>query len=114
MGHLDGIAVSTFTLDTFAPHVGEKFVVRRGDVGPIEIDLVVAEPVVVNPRDSRAQGKSGSVRTDPFALLFRGDADLPLKQGLYDFEHVVMGQFVMNIVPIGPGEEGLLYESIFN
>ncbi|MBS1904114.1 MAG: hypothetical protein JSS75_10450 [Bacteroidetes bacterium] len=108
------IPTSPFTVDSFIAYVGQPFTVCRDAIAPTIIELIEAEPVTLNPRDSRARGKSGNVRTDPFALLFRGAPDVVLPQGLYQFEHQHMGSFIMSIVPVGPGEGGMLYESIFN
>lgn len=107
-------AAGPFILASFVPHVGTGFTISRPGVSPCSIVLITAEPINLNPRDGRALGKSGDVRTDPFTLLFRGELDNPLRQGLYDFEHDVMGRFVMSIVPVGPGEGGMLYEAVIN
>lgn len=105
---------SPFTCATFAPYVGEIFSIPVVGEDPIGLNLISAEMVQLKPIDGRAIGKSGSVRTDPFTLLFRGPEDKPLAQGIYSFSHGQVGTFMMNIVPVGPGESGLLYEAVFN
>lgn len=104
---------SPFTHATFAPHVGDRFV-TTGDGAPLALELVEARRIALKPMDGRALGRSGFVRRDPFALLFRGPHERPLPQGLRPFTHPALGTFELHIVPVGPGETGLLYEAIFN
>ena len=109
---------SPFTCDTFTPHVGDPFAIAvvgpEGNEETIDLELIGAEPTPLKPHDGRALGQSGYVRTDPFSLLFRGPADKMLVQGSYAFRHAVIGELEMVIVPVGPGETGLLYQATFN
>jgi hypothetical protein len=98
----------------FVPHVGEPFAVQTGNGGFINLELISAEPLPLKPFDGRALGKAGFVRTDPFVLLFRWNGEVMFPQGVYTFNHPHLGEFFMNIVPVGPGETGWLYEAIFN
>ncbi len=103
----------SLTCAAFAPLVGDTFDAERDGV-TVPLRLVEARPVMLKAIDGRAMGKSGTVRTDPFTLLFRGPSDLPLEQGIRTFRHPSLADTSINIVPIGPGETGLLYEAIFN
>ena len=105
---------SPFTYETFVRHVGTNFVVTRPDGVTVNLELISAEPLQLKPMDGRALGKAGYVRTDPFVLLFRGDEMALARQGLYQFDHPEVGQFQMGVVPVGPGETGWQYESVFN
>ncbi|MBS1913476.1 MAG: hypothetical protein JST22_15925 [Bacteroidetes bacterium] len=104
---------SPYTCDTFLPHVGNTFVLTSRSGSAVDLELITAEPVKLNPIDGRAVGRSGFVRRDPFRLLFRGHGEM-LPQGLYGFRHETMGDFQMSVVPVGPGESGWLYEAVFN
>lgn len=105
---------SPMTCDTFAPYVGDIYRVTLPDGTMAELTLISAKPIELKPFDGRALGKSGYVRRDPFVLLFRGvEAAVP-RQGLYTFSHAAMGEFAMSVVPVGPGETGWQYESVFN
>ncbi len=104
---------SALTCAAFEPFVGEPFGAVCGGAS-VSLDLIEARLTPLKPIDGRALGKSGFVRRDPFALLFRGPATPQLRQGLYQFRHATMGEFQVGIVPVGPGETGLLYEAIFN
>jgi len=104
---------SPFTLESFAPLVGDEFLVVFSDL-TLPMTLIKAEATPLKPYDGRAVGKSGFVRTDPFQLLFRGPEDKQLIQALYTFRHKTLGDFGMSIVPMGPGETGMVYEAVFN
>ena len=104
---------SALTCAAFAPLVGESFAATREGVS-VALELIEANVTQLKPIDGRARGKSGFVRHDPFVLLFRGPLEPQLRQGLHQFAHPAMGEFEMSIVPVGPGESGLLYEAVFN
>ena len=105
---------SPYTCETFAPYVGDTFSLTLRDGSPAEMVLISAEPLPLKPFDGRALGKSGFVRTDPFALMFRWIGEEMFRQGVYSFRHPRMGEFHMAVVPVGPGETGWMYEAIFN
>lgn len=107
-------SLNLMTCDMFAPHVGDAFsVVLNGGAG-VTLTLSSAEPIPLRASDPRALGKSGSVRHDPFVLLFTAAESVIERQGVYRFNHDVMGEFMLGVVPVGPGEAGWLYESVFN
>ena len=49
-----------------------------------------------------------------YPLVFRGPRDTLLPQRIYRFEHESIGDLDVFIVPIGPDDEGMLYEAVFN
>ena len=51
---------------------------------------------------------------EPFSLILKGQQDLMLEQAMYNVEIGDKGQHPLFIVPLGPGEEGQLFEVIFN
>ncbi len=51
---------------------------------------------------------------EPFSLLFRGAGDLELPQGVYKVAHDDLEAGEIFLVPLGPGQEGMLYEAVFN
>ncbi len=57
-------------------------------------------------------------RTGPeyeaFALLFRGEANDRLNQGMYRMEHAALGTFDLFIVPVAQDQTGRYYEAVFN
>ena len=93
------------TCDMFAEHLGETFrmVFESGDA--LDLELTEAEP-------SKGQPAPGC--RPPFALLFRGPLDPVLPQQLYNLQHETMGDLTLFLVPIGPDEQGMRYEAVFN
>ena len=59
------------------------------------------------------EGKS-TPRQEIFVPTFLGPGQPYLPQYLYPFEHPVMGQFELFIVPIDQDERGFYYEAVFN
>lgn len=105
------IPKSSFTVETFTPHIGEEFIVSIENQ-KFSLKLILAEASVLHPRDGRSLGKSGFVRTDPFSLLFECNQSLP--QMLYEMNHAVMGEFQIGLVPVGPTNNGWGMEAVFN
>ena len=87
---------------SFEPHIGTVFNLRGQD-GPGR-DFTLAQ-VDVRPD---TDGKN-------FSLVFTDPGADVVPQGTYYFDHDVMGELLLFVVPIGPGSDGVLrYESIFN
>ena len=52
---------------------------------------------------------------EQFSLFFGGNANRPLRQDTYSFEHARLGCFSMFIVPVGcPDPSACRYEAAFN
>jgi len=92
------------TREDFAPRAGERFRVEEAGV-----DLVLAETVGLSARE----GNQGPWR-EPFTLLFRGPKSPVLPQRIYSLEHEALGRLEIFLVPIGPDEDGMRYEAVFN
>lgn len=89
------------------PLVGEGFVM---DVdGTCRLDVRLIEVTRLGERDP---GQAG--RAEPFSLLFRGPADAVAAQGTYAVAHARLGTLRIFLVPIGPDEQGMRYEAVFN
>jgi len=110
----------TLALGSFEPWVGSEFVVRdlwdaEGNSVSLPLRLAEATGHRLHPSDGRAIGRSGEVRTDPFSLLFVGPDDRRLVQGTYRLDHEGFdGGLSLFLVPVGPGGEGMQYESTFS
>lgn len=98
--------LETLTLDTFSPLVGATFQVHVQPEQAIAMELVEAKSLSESNNSPRPR--------PPFALTFKGPAQLVLPQQIYRFEHAAIGAHEIFIVPIGPGQGGMLYEVIFN
>ena len=86
---------------TLKPHVGESF--KLTDVGE-EMELRLIEVAALGEA-KRAGGA--------FSLLFCGPENPVLEQGTYAMSNEGLGQLEIFLVPVGPGEDGLLYEAVF-
>ena len=87
--------------DTFLPHVGSSFRVSTGnDV----VELTLAN--VSAPRTSP--------RSEAFSIEFEGPSSAALAQAEYRFDHPVVGEFSLFIVPVGRDGDVLEYEAVFN
>ncbi|HVF98468.1 MAG TPA: hypothetical protein VND68_01410 [Chloroflexia bacterium] len=101
--------LENFTVATFSPHVGDKFRVFYNPSSALELTLTSAEEFGTQSAKewSQASGRA------PFTLTLLGPVQEFLPQGLYRVEHDELEPFEVFIVPLGPGEGGLLYEIIF-
>jgi uncharacterized protein DUF6916 len=93
--------VSDLTVDSFAPHVGERFALPEQGR---ELELIEAR---AHP------GEPPPGRRAPFALLFRSPVEPILEQRTYEFEHPELGALAIFIVPVGRDDTGIRYEAIF-
>ncbi len=101
--------LETFTVATFAPHVGETF--RISTDGSQSPDLQLVEATDLSTRYPSEQAKE---RGRPFSIIFRGPRDILLPQRTYRVEHDQIGTFDLFIVPVGQDRDGLRYEAVFN
>jgi hypothetical protein len=97
--------LDALTLDAFAPHVGEEFVLVHEQAGRLELELLEARAV----GGDRAPGNDRR----PFSLLFRGPVEPLLPQRIYRLEHDTVGPLEIFIVPVARDAAGTHYEAIF-
>jgi hypothetical protein len=97
--------LDTLTIQTFQPLVGQPFAVIVGDDRFMPAHLVAVQPLATDD-DSRR-------RRTPFTLVFRGPAGGHLPQDSYDIRSHDMELPGVFLVPIGPDDEGMLYEAVF-
>jgi len=96
------------TANSFAPAVGETFLLDAGEAGRIELELTESR---LHDPDAPAEDASGA--RAPFTLTFRGPAEPILPQGIYRLEHPSLADLEIFIVPIGRDEAGTTYEAVF-
>lgn len=92
-------------------HVGSSF--RLSAEGLEPVDMKLAE---VNSLSADDPNRDESIRSEPFALLFRSSSLDPLPQQIYKLEHDVLGSLDLFLVPVGPDKAGsaMCYEAVFN
>ena len=90
------------TKHEFAAQLNTKFYVRLHDRPPLELELYLV-----------AEGRSTSAQ-EQFSLFFHGPMDFNLGQGTFELEHEKMGKFPLFLVPVGPDDDGMRYQAVFN
>jgi hypothetical protein len=96
------------TVETFAPLVGQAFVLDDEAAGRLDLELMEAQT-----HDPGAPAKDASGMRAPFTLVFRGPTEPVLPQRIYPLEHEELGTLEIFIVPIGRDTAGTRYEAIF-
>ncbi len=94
------------TREDFAKHLNQHFWLRS-DAGEVQLELIEAAAF-------HASGTLPDGTRAPFSVVFRGPKEPALAQMTYQFEHQAMGSLELFMVPIGPDDQGMLYEVVFN
>jgi hypothetical protein len=98
---------------TFAERLGETFDLHHGATDVLAVQLTRVRDLRSRTRMG-VQGQTSTYLEQCFSLVFRGPNNVPLGQGVYRFEHTLMGSFSVLITPLSPDQDGRYYESIFN
>ena len=102
--------LETPTLEDFAAHLEEPFAIDLGTdfpgLEPLVLTLIKAEPI----ETSQDLGE----RRAPFSVVFRGPVEPELAQRIYALDNETLGRLEIFLVPIGPDDEGMRYEAVFN
>jgi len=99
----------TLSISDFAPLVGAAFTIRFPD-GTLELTLDAVEP-----HGTRAPRLDvPALRTEPFSLVFLGPLAPVLPQRTWTLEHPALGAPEVFLVPLGPREDRMRYEAVFN
>ena len=93
------------TREDFAKHLNQSFTLRH-DAGDLALELIEAAPI-------ETTAKLAEGRRAQFSLVFRGPKERPFGQMTYQIEHEVMGSLDLFMVPLGPDDQGMLYEVVF-
>jgi len=88
--------------EDFAKHLNSTFRIRIAESQTVESQLTEVSELLLSPKQER------------FSLVFRTSNDFFLGQGQRPFEHDVIGEFELFLVPIGRDDNGTDYEAIFN
>jgi hypothetical protein len=88
--------------EDFAKHLNSTFRIRIDESQTVESELTEVSERLLSPKQER------------FSLVFRTSNDFFLGQGQRPFEHDVMGEFELFLVPIGRDDNGTDYEAVFN
>jgi uncharacterized protein DUF6916 len=97
--------LESLDITSFAGRVGELFRIAIDDATMLPTRLIE-----VTPAGTYAHGP----RRTPFSVVFRSPPGAPLPQRIYRLHHDELGALELFLVPIGPDEEGMLYEAVFS
>lgn len=90
----------------FTPYLHQCFRIRLNGSEPLDLELVSVSELGAAVREGYRR---------PFALHFLGPISTQyLAQGTFALEHEQMGILQIFIVPLGPENQRMRYESIFN
>ena len=93
----------------FSPYLNQRFRILSESTDPLEVELIGVSEFGVG-----ATSNDEPPKRRPFSIVFRGPKEPSLPQNIYDIEHDQMGTLNLFIVPIGPDNEGMLYEAVFS
>ena len=91
--------------EDFAPFLKEKFLINFSHSEPSPVYLIE-----INEKKSTSPGS----RRQPFSIIFRAAKDMIWPQGIYKIKHEKLGVLDLFLVPVGPDQEGMCYEAVFN
>jgi hypothetical protein len=98
--------LSRISIDDFEPCLGQTFRVHLDNADAIDLELIQVKPL--GAIDSKTQARQS------FSLLFRGPLQPMFEQQVLSIENSTLGELALFLVPIGPDDEGMLYDSTFN
>jgi len=88
--------------EDFDPYLNELFMIKLE--GEIDFNLELVEVKEKN-----------TTQTICFTLLFKGEKNRVLSQGIYSLVHKIMGEKTVFLTPVMvPKDDGIYYESVFN
>lgn len=88
----------------FASALNQKFQIPHGG-GSLEVELIECR--------SLPSTRHKDALREPFSVIFRGPLQPVLPQRIHRLEGGPMGPLEIFIVPVGPDNQGMLYEAIF-
>ena len=91
--------------ENFAQHLNTKFFISLDER---RVELELAEVKGYRSEHEEQQGM------ERFSIYFNGPTEPMLPQGLYLMDHELMSSSEIFIVPIGPRENSIRYEAVFN
>lgn len=98
---------SSYNQALFQAHLNENFCIELANSEKLTLQLIEITPLGTQHPDKSSN--------ESFALYFL-DREHPrsfLSQGTYTLKHENLGDLALFIVPMGPRQEGMLYEVIF-
>ena len=89
----------------FSPFLKKRFRIYFDSSAPTTIELIEL---------TEKKSSSEKALRQPFSIIFRGKKDRVWPQGMYTIDHQSLGKMEIFLVPIGPDDQGMRYEAVFN
>lgn len=99
--------LETLNCDLCSQWLNDKFKVQLDDATTCELQLIEVRSLGDHPLAGDGKGRA------PFSLLFVGPQEPSLCQQIYPLEPAEGDRLELFLVPLGPGDEGMLYEAVF-
>jgi hypothetical protein len=93
------------TAEDFSPLLEEQFEINIAQDQNIHLQLIEVTP---------GKFTNSSTERKTFSIVFRGALDTEIPQGIYAIKHKKLGELSLFLVPIGPDENGMCFEAVFN
>lgn len=103
------IMLDEVTTDLFEAHLGSSFYIHHDSGLPLTVKLIEATPLTTS-----GEARSVPTKREPCSIIFRGPLEPVLPQQIYRIQHDSLGRMDLFLVPVGPDEEGMRYEAVFN
>lgn len=95
--------IDKLTSATFSDRVGDIFDAEIPE-HTLRLELILVRKI--------ASAQTNGDR--PFALEFRGPLEPIWPQAIYKLQNQQLGTLDLFLVPVGPDEQGMIYEAVFN
>ena len=93
----------------FECHLSESFKIQLSNSDTLEAELIEVSAMGGNRADENELASRA-----PFSIVFRASKNVTLEQNTYRIEHPSLNTMDIFLVPIGPDEQGMCYEAVFN
>lgn len=97
--------LSKIRAEDFEGFLNQTMVIHFSPGHAMDAELVEVEKLVLY----------SSLERESFSIIYRTNGEKrAYQQGIYGITHPIMGQLDLFLVPIGPDQEGMLYQVIFS
>jgi hypothetical protein len=99
-----------FTVEAFAPRIGETFRLLLEDRPTIDVVLVKAAEMPLPGWQTDGFAR----RRQPYVLQFVGPSDDSVQQGIHRLEHDDLRVLEIFLAPVDRSDDGVIYEAVFS
>jgi hypothetical protein len=93
------------TYTDFLNHLHDTVHIYFIENKPIDAEIIEVIELNTAARDPKLES---------FSVIFRSQEQEPVTQGIYRIKHSALGDLNLFLVPIGPDDQGMCFEAVFN